>query len=74
MIIIVILLLLLVILFALKYNKKERFDKDTKEFVPLGYAKYDLTGRRLHTHPMPDCYFDQYQCYHNTTFRPHHYY
>lgn len=67
MIIIVILLLLLIVLVTVRYNKKERFDKDTKEFVPLGYPKYDLTGRRLRVHPIPDCYFDRYRCYYNTT-------
>lgn len=60
---IVLLLFLLII-----NNNSERFDANMNEFVPLGYKRYDLMGQQLNTHPLDDCYYDQYMCYYNSHY------
>ncbi|QKF94328.1 hypothetical protein QKU48_gp0870 [Fadolivirus algeromassiliense] len=56
------------LIFLLILNRFESFDSDMKEFVPLGYRRYDLMGQRLDTRPLDDCYYDQYMCYYNSFY------
>ena len=68
MIIIALAVLIIITFVLLKYGNLENFDKDTREFVQIGAPKYDLRGRRLNIMPLPDCHFNQFTCYNNTTF------
>lgn len=56
------------LLFLLIINYTETFDPNMREFVPLGYKRYDLMGQKLNTHPIDDCYYDQYMCYYNSFY------
>ena len=62
--IITLLLLLAILLFTTR--NKEAFNEDGDEFLPPGYLRYGLRGEKLTTHPVPDCYYDQFYCYNNT--------
>lgn len=65
---IIILIVLVLLLFIILHMSRENFDKDMRVWLPIGYKDYGLRGNLISTHPIDDCYFDQYKCYTNTSF------
>ena len=45
-------------------NKREYFDADMREFLPVGEQRYDLRGFPIYNRPLYDCWNTNYgECY-----------